>query len=128
MFQAQTGRFAINVLEPFANVAQTDAVSLRPASSVMSNTSVLDHQQEAVCSEMSCDSNLTAFHLGRDAMPDRILHERLQDHRRNFQRAKRGIHVDRIHQALFKPGLLDFEIGSQEFQFVVQRDPLNART
>ena len=74
--------------------------------------SVLPHPRD-------CNTSAALRHL--NAMPDRILHERLQNQLRYIASVRRRIDTHRDLQAPCKTPLLDLQIGTQEGQFLRHR-------
>ena len=60
----------------------------------------------------------------RDAVLDRVLDERLEQHRRHLRMGQAAVGVDGELQPPAEPRLLDVEIGAREGKLLIERRPL----
>ncbi len=83
---------------------------------------VRDGHAQARADDLRNDGDLCAFFLRADAVFDRILHQRLEQHGGQLRSCRLGFDTECGAQAFFEPHLLDAEIKLQRFHFLRHRN------
>ena len=119
----QREELAIEDLQPFAHVADADARFIDFGTPFVGNSHAvvddLDHEPPFVTRDAQDDG--AAFHLGRDAVPDGVLDQRLQDHAGNEH--VQGLRIDLLADLQLvtpEPDHFDVEVVIDKIEFLLQ--------